>query len=209
MKGYIFDFDGTLVDSMDVAIDALLGFLRENGVDYPDDIVSIMLPLGYKGIASYYHDAYGLGESSAEVYKALLERLVRGYSYTVGVNRGADALVKRLKEEGNRLYLLTGSPKDFFEPCLKRLGLYDLFDGLWSVAEFGKTKANPQLYLEVAEKVGLPPQDCVVVDDSAEALLTAKSVGMSVVGVYDKYSAHDEEKMRSFADKYIYDFETF
>ena len=209
MKAYVFDFDGTLVDSMDVAIDALLGFLRENKVEYPDNIVSIMLPLGYKGIATYFHKEYGLGQNDDGVFVDLLERLVRVYSYTVGVNRGADALLRRLKEEGSRLYLLTGSPKDFFEPCLKRLGLYELFDGLWSVAEFGKTKANPQLYLDVAEKVGLPPQDCVVVDDSAEALATAKSVGMGTVGVYDKYSAKDEEKMRAFVDKYIYDFESF
>jgi beta-phosphoglucomutase-like phosphatase (HAD superfamily) len=58
MKGYIFDFDGTLVDSMDPAIDALLGFLRENGVNYPDDIVATMLPLGYKGIAEYFYKEF-------------------------------------------------------------------------------------------------------------------------------------------------------
>ena len=59
-KGYFFDFDGTLVDSMDPAIDALLGFLRERGVRYPENIVEIMLPLGYKGIASYFSDAFGI-----------------------------------------------------------------------------------------------------------------------------------------------------
>lgn len=209
MKGYVFDFDGTLVDSMDPAIDALLGFLRERGVQYPDDIVSIMLPLGYKGIAEYFHKTFGIGQNAEEVFGQLIARLVRVYSYTVGANKGVEPLLHRLKREGNGIYLLTGSPKEFFEPCLKRLGLYDLFDACWSVSDFGKTKSNPELYEEVAKKIGLSARDCVVIDDSAEALATARTVGMRTVGIYDKYSSHDEEKMRAFVDKYIYDFTQF
>ena len=209
MIGYIFDFDGTLVDSMEPAIDALLGFLRERGVQYPDNIVSIMLPLGYKGIAEYFCKAFGVGTDAKDVFGQLIERLVRVYSYMVGANKGVEPLLRRLKAEGNRVYLLTGSPKEFFEPCLKRLGLYELFDGCWSVAEFGKTKSNPELYEEVAKKISLPASDCVVIDDSAEALATARTIGMKTVGVYDKYSSHDEEKMRAFVDKYIYDFTQF
>ncbi|MBQ8428287.1 MAG: HAD family phosphatase [Clostridia bacterium] len=209
MKGYIFDFDGTLVDSMDPAIDALLGFLRENEVDYPDDIVSSMLPLGYKGIAEYFCEAFGLGRDAGEVFEQLIERLVRVYTYTVGANKGVEPLLRRLKGEGNGIYLLTGSPKEFFEPCLKRLNLYEMFNGCWSVSDFGKPKSNPELYKEVAKKIGLPACDCVVIDDSAEALETASAVGMKTVGIYDKYSSRDEERMRSFVDKYIYDFTQF
>ena len=209
MKGYIFDFDGTLVDSMDPAIDALLGFLREKGVDYPDDIVSIMLPLGYKGIAKYFVEEFGVGTDVDDVFAQLIARLVHVYAYTVGANEGVDPLLHRLKEEGGKVYLLTGSPKDFFEPCLKRLGLYNLFDGCWSVAEFGLTKADEGLYRAVSRRIGIEVADCVVIDDSAEALATAHAVGMKTVGVYDKYSAHDEAKMRAFVDKYLYNFNEF
>ncbi len=203
---YLFDFDGTLVDSMDVAIDALLGFLKERGVQYPDNIVSVMLPLGYKGIAKYFAQEFALQGALEEIYGELVARLIRAYAQKVEANVGAVPFLRRLKEEGHGIYLLTGSPKEFFVPCLQRLGVYDLFDGCWSVAEFGKTKSEPALYEEVAKKIAARPQECVVVDDSEEALRTAKSVGMKTVGVYDKYSAHRENAIKEFVDEYVYDF---
>ena len=208
-KGYFFDFDGTLVDSMDPAIDALLGFLRERGVRYPENIVEIMLPLGYKGIASYFSDAFGIDGTPEKIYAELIDRLTRVYAYTVGGNLGVGPVLHRLKKQGAKLYVLTGSPKEFFLPCLQRLGWYSLFDGCWSVADFGLTKADPELFRTVADTVGLPCAECVMVDDSMQSLRTARSVGMKTVGVYDKYSRQDETKMRSFVDQYIYDFTQF
>ena len=55
-KVYIFDLDGTLIDSMPVGIGIVLGFLKEKGISYPDDIVATLTPLGYKGSAKYIAD---------------------------------------------------------------------------------------------------------------------------------------------------------
>ena len=51
---YLFDFDGTLVDSMPVYIDTMLQILKDYDIDYPADIVKIITPLGMKGTADYY-----------------------------------------------------------------------------------------------------------------------------------------------------------
>ena len=52
-KYYLFDFDGTLVDSMPYYAKAMLQILDENGISYPEDIVKTITPLGYGGTADY------------------------------------------------------------------------------------------------------------------------------------------------------------
>lgn len=51
-SAYLFDFDGTLVDSMPSFISVMLRILDENGIDYEDDIIKIITPLGYQGTAN-------------------------------------------------------------------------------------------------------------------------------------------------------------
>ena len=53
-RTYLFDFDGTLVDSMPTYISAMLRILDENGITYGDDIIKIITPLGVNGTAEYY-----------------------------------------------------------------------------------------------------------------------------------------------------------
>ena len=53
IKAYLFDFDGTLVDSMPTYVSVMLRILDENGVKYEDDIIKTITPLGYKGTAEY------------------------------------------------------------------------------------------------------------------------------------------------------------
>ena len=54
MKTYLFDFDGTLVDSMPTYVSAMLKILDDNGISYGNDIVKIITPLGVLGTAEYY-----------------------------------------------------------------------------------------------------------------------------------------------------------
>ena len=50
---YLFDFDGTLVDSMPTYVSVMLRILDENNIEYEKDIVKKITPLGYKGTAKY------------------------------------------------------------------------------------------------------------------------------------------------------------
>ena len=66
MKTYLFDFDGTLVDSMPTFISVMLKVLDENGISYAEDIVKVITPLGYKGTAEYYQ-SLGVSLSVSEI----------------------------------------------------------------------------------------------------------------------------------------------
>ena len=111
-----------------------------------------------------------------------------------------------MKEEGASLNVLTASPHTMLDPCLKRLGLFDLFDNVWSCDDFSTTKANPEIYKMAAEKIGKPISEILFLDDNYNADKTAKSTGMKVCGVYDDSSKEYTEDIKAIADYYIYDF---
>lgn len=205
-KVYIFDLDGTLIDSMPVGIGIVLGFLKEKGIDYPDDIVTTLTPLGYKGSAKYIADHLSGGGQLEQIYEYFQAQTLREYGETIPLKAHVKETLEGLKAQGYRLNVLTASPQLLTDICLKRLGVYDLFDNVWSIDAFGLTKADEQIYIEAAKRIGVTPEECIMADDNLHVLQTAKKVGMATVGVYDESSKDVMEEMRAIADKYVVDF---
>ena len=87
-----------------------------------------------------------------------------------------------------------------------RLELYDLFDNVWSCDDFNTTKADPEIYKMVADKLGEAPENILFLDDNYNADKTAKEAGMKVCGVYDESSKDYVDDIKSITDYYIYNF---
>jgi FMN phosphatase YigB (HAD superfamily) len=102
--------------------------------------------------------------------------------------------------------VLTASAHRVLDVCLKRLGIYDLFDNVWSCNDFNTSKADPKIYSMCAEKIGKPLSDIIFLDDNYNADKTAKAAGVIVYGVYDESSAAYTDEIKSVSDKYINDF---
>ena len=206
MKIYLFDFDGTLVDSMPTFASVMLRILDENGVKYPDDIIKIITPLGYQGTAKYFREVLGLKFDDAKSLERMLEYMKDAYLNTIPAKRGVIETLLELKARGCSLNVLTASPHDVLDPCLKRLGIYSLFDNVWSCDDFKTTKADPEIYRMAAEKIGVPVFDVTFLDDNLGADKTAKSAGMKVIGVFDESSRECIDEMKSLCDGYVYNF---
>ncbi|MBQ7235706.1 MAG: HAD family hydrolase [Clostridia bacterium] len=204
-KTYLFDFDGTLVDSMPTFGAMILQIVNEYGVDYPDDILKITTPLGYKGTAQYYI-GLGIKETEENLIKKMKSMAVDAYTYTIPAKENVVEVLKTLKSRGCSLNVLTASPHESLDPCLKRLGVFDLFDNVWSCDDFSTTKSDPNIYKMAAEKIGVKVEDVIFLDDNYNADKTAKSAGMIVYGVYDKSSEEYIEEIKAITDKYIVDF---
>ncbi len=202
MKTYIFDFDGTLVDSMPSWADLVKKILDNNHIRYPDDIIRIITPLGNRAMAEYFI-TLGLNRSPEEILKMMDDFAEKEYRHNIPAKKGVKEKLEELKARGDSLNVLTASPHKLLDPCLKRLKLYDLFDNVWSCDDFATTKANPEIYTKVAQKLNMPINECIFADDNKIALKTAKSAGMKVVGVYDSFSEDDTEEIKLLSDCYI------
>lgn len=204
-KAYLFDFDGTLVDSMPTYVSSMLRILDENGIKYDDNIIKVITPLGLLGTAQYYKELGVKGELE-DIILMMKDYMYEEYLHNIPAKENVEKVVKELKQKGAKLSVLTASPHVTLDPCLKRLGLFDLFDNVWSCDDFATTKADPQIYVKAAEKIGERVEDVLFLDDNYNADLTAKKAGMQVCAVYDKSSEDYIDEMKSVADYYIYNF---
>ncbi len=203
---YLFDFDGTLVDSMPTFIEVMLRILDEGGIAYGEDIVNVITPLGYRGTAEHFR-TMGIKESTDALVARMNAYALANYRETIPAKAGVADTLRALAKRGASLNVLTASPHKMLDPCLKRLGLYDLFDHVWSCDDFGTTKADPAIYKMAADTLGRAVSDVIFVDDNLGAVSTAKAAGMRAFGIYDPSSEGDADAFRATAERYITRFE--
>lgn len=206
MSTFLFDFDGTLVDSMPTFISAMLRILDENNISYGDDIIKTITPLGISGTAEYYINTLGISKPKEELMDLMKTYMMDAYFNTIPAKKNVISVLRELKKRGDSLSVLTASPHLTLDACLKRLGIYDLFDNVWSCDDFNTTKANPEIYSMAAKKLNKSVEDVWFLDDNLSADTTAKAAGMKVCGVWDDSSKDYTEQIKAVADKYIYDF---
>ncbi len=204
MKKIIFDFDGTLVNSMPYYGGAMIKVLEVHDINYPSDIIKTVTPLGYIGTAKYYIENFGIKSSVCELTALMTEFLLHEYTYNIVAKDTVPETLKKLKSEGYSLNVLTASPHSMLDVCLRREGLFELFDNVWSCEDFGTTKSDVNIYHMAAARLSDIAENCIFVDDNIGAVTTAKKSGMTVVGIYDESSADMRAEIAAAADAYIH-----
>ena len=202
MKHYIFDFDGTLVDSMPYWSRKMLRVLELNGADYPPDIIKILTTLGDRGSANYFREVLGVKASVETLFEQMDEYALPCYRDQIVLKDGVLDYLNYLKGNGYSLNVLTASPHKMLDPCLKRNGVWELFDNVWSTDDFGLPKSDVKIYQEVAQKLGIKTEEAVFFDDNIDAVKTAKASGMRTVAVYDASADSFKSELREIADVY-------
>ena len=205
-KFHLFDLDGTLIDSMVAFPTALFRAMDEENVAYPPDIINTVTPLGIMGTFEYFLKM-GLSPAKAEyLMRKFGDYMVDDYENRILTKPYVKEYLTKLKNDGAKLFVLTASPHITIDPCLKRNGVYDMFDVIWSCDDLGKPKSDPTIYTDVASIMGCSVSDIVFYDDNVTALETAVSAGLETVGVYDAASDEYKDRIVSAVDRYINNF---
>ncbi len=199
---YLFDFDGTLVDSMPTFSRVMLRILDEAGIAYGDDIIKTVTPLGYAGAARHFI-SLGLPLTERETTERMNEYARDDYLYRIKAKKNVKETLLALRVRGDSLNVLTASPHAVLDRCLARVGLLPLFDNVWSSDDFGTGKSDPDIYCRAAERLGCSTHELTFLDDNLGACLAARAAGARVLGVFDPSSADSEDEMRKALDGYI------
>lgn len=203
---YLFDFDGTLVDSMPYWSQKMIHILKKTNTAYPQDIIKIITPLGDVGTANYFKDVLKVPLAVEEMLELMDEYALPKYRDIIPMKDGVADSLTMLKKKGYSLNVLTASPHKMLDPCLKRNGIYDLFDNIWSCDDFNLTKADSRIYREVVRKIGVTEAETLFFDDNITAIRTAASAGFGTVGVFDESGREFTDVLKETADFYIESF---
>ena len=205
MASYIFDFDGTLVDSMPTYVGAMLSVLDRFGIPHDGELVKTITPLGYAGTAKYF-TTLGVPLTVEEILAMVDDYAMDAYANRVQAKKHVKETLEALRARGDDLHVLTASPHRMLDPCLKNNGMFELFDNIWSCEDFGTSKADPHIYEMAAERIGRRVEEVIFLDDNLDADRTAKRAGMTVYGVFDESSRAYADDIRAATDRYITDF---
>ncbi len=207
IKAAIFDFDGTLVDSMYVWSKVDEDFLSERGIMVTKEYTDKMRSMFFETAAVYTKETYGLSESVEEIMQIWLDMAHSEYSGNVRVKPYARQYLEKLKKSGIRLGMATSNNPYLLMPCLDNNKISGMFDCICYTSEVGVNKSNPDIYLYTAEKLGAKPGECVVFEDIIEGIKSSSSVGMKTVAVYDPANEAYTEDLKAFSDLFIYSYE--
>jgi len=206
MKAYIFDLDGTLFESMDVWQKVDVAFFKKRNINRPDDYVKAVLVMDFDTAATYTKATFNLPETPTQIKQEWLTLAADAYANDVQLKPYAKEYLLHLKSQGHKLAVATSLPEELMQPTLHKHEIYHIFDAICTATEVGCGKNKPDVFLLAAKKLNVSPKDCLLYDDILAAVVSAKSIGMKVCGVYDKHSRHNWEEIKQQADQTIHCF---
>lgn len=205
LKGAIFDFDGTLVDSMFIWDTIGEDYLRSLGKEPHEDLKETFMTLTLEEAAEYYRTHYGVTLSVKEIVDGVNTMVEGIYRTRVALKQGVADFLAQLKDNGTRMCIATVTDRYLVEETLDRLGILQYFSEIFTCAEVGYGKDKPIIYRKALEHLDTAKNETYVFEDSLFALKTAKADGFTTVGVYDRHE-NRQDNLKNLADYYIVDF---
>ena len=178
-KGFLFDLDGTLVDSLAVVERAWSQWGKKQGID-PDVILAFIH--GKQAITTLRHFMAGESEDAIQREFHALEQLEASDTDGIVALPGALALLQQLNELNIPWAIVTSGSEPVASARHRVAGLPtpEIFVTAERVA---RGKPEPDAYLLGASLLGLEPEECVVVEDAAAGILSGLTAGCHVVAV--------------------------
>lgn len=205
LRGAIFDFDGTLFDSMFVWENAGEVYLRSLGIEPREKLAGKINTMSLRQSAEYISGKYGVDLTVNEIMNGINRAVEQFYFNTVQPKPGVIDFLERLRSGGVRLCIATASARYQVRAALKRCSMEAFFSEIFTCDDVGHGKDEPFIFRKALEHLNTARADTVVFEDAYYALKTAKADGFITAAVYDSYEKKQEE-LRAAADFFLKDY---
>ena len=214
-KAVIFDLDGSLVDSMWVWPRIDQEYLARFGIEMPlegkerEELRSAIEGMSCLETALHFQKQFGISDSTDQMIADWNAMAWDKYEKEVPLKDGIPEFLEGCRKQGILLGIATSNMRELVENVLKTHGILDQFAVIATGSEVTKGKPAPDIYLHVAQMLGVKPEECLVFEDIIPGIQAGKNAGMTVCAVADADSALYKEQIREAADYYTEDFYDF
>lgn len=203
IKAVIFDLDGTLIDSMWLWKDIDIEYLKRFGYDLPESLQKDIEGMSFTETAHYFKDKFKIPHSIEDI-KAEWNRMAGEYYLTkVKLKDSVEHIIQFLHSNNIKTGIGTSNSKELVSIIVDKYNLNNSFESIRTSCEVEKGKPHPDIFLKVAEDLGVEPENCLVFEDIPNGIMAGKNAGMKVCAIYDDFSKHLTEEKISLADYYI------
>ena len=159
--------------------------------------------MSFSETAVYFKETFGIPDSLEKIKTDWNEMAMDKYCNEVPLKPGVLDFLRKLKEKGIKTGIATSNSKELVEAAVKSLNISGYLDEIHTSCEVPKGKPAPDIYLLVAECLGVEPKNCLVFEDIPEGILAGKRAGMKTCAVEDTFSLGMTEEKKKLADYYI------
>jgi HAD superfamily hydrolase (TIGR01509 family) len=190
----VFDLDGVLLQSEEVWDAVRERYVRERGGRYDKEVQRTMMGMSAPEWSAYLHEDAGVPDEPEAINHDVVELMLEAYRRELPLLPGAVAVVRRTAATFP-LALASSSNRAIFEEVLRLAGLEECFSATVSSEEVARGKPAPDVYLEAARRLEVPPERCAAVEDSHAGIRSAEAAGMRVVAIPNSSYPPDEDAL--------------
>ena len=178
----VFDLDGVIVDSEHTWDEVREELAHERGGRWHDHAQADMMGMSSPEWSRYMSDVIGLPDSPADINDEVVRRMLARYAEHLPLIAGAVEAVQRLAVSF-RLAIASSANRPLIDAALAQSELLKYFEVSVSSEEVARGKPAPDVFLEAARRLRVPPARCAAVEDSANGIRAAHASGMRVLAI--------------------------
>jgi HAD superfamily hydrolase (TIGR01509 family) len=184
-RAVIFDLDGVIWDGEPLYHEAFNVVLKPYGhaIAITDPEYVQIIGKSVEAAWDWMRSRFALTESPAVFYRAYNAAVLGLMNHPIEPLPGVRELLSELRRRAIPVGLASASLRQWVDATLVGLGLQDAFDATVSASEVRRSKPAPDIYLAASDRLGVPPQDCLAVEDTASGIAAAKAAGMLAVQI--------------------------
>ncbi len=201
-KGVIFDMDGTLLESTQADYRAWEKVFNDYQQELPYEKYVPLLGVKSADVIKYqlgFIDEQDVKRILKEKFDYFVEYIIENPIKPV---LAAEAFLKSLSHYPVKVALATSSRKEKMQMVLKQLNFLQYFEVIVTGDEVANSKPSPDIFLLAAKRLGLEPQDCMVVEDGPVGVAAAKSAGMKCLAITETHAAEKLSQADVIIDTY-------
>ena len=200
IKAVLFDMDGLMVDTESLATEAFIHSAKKQGYDMTREETLLVLGFTTKSIYEFWENYF---KNSDVSWKQLVDdhyKYIENVLFTTGPKKMPyiEELLKYLKENNYKVAVASSSNMNHIINNMEKTGLKKYIDGFASGAEVKNGKPAPDVFLLAAERLGVEPKKCLVLEDSKAGVIAGSSAGAKVIMVPDMFKPDDECKEKAY-----------
>lgn len=192
VKAIIFDMDGLMVNTEPIQSEAFANTIRAYGkqpIPYVNGLVHEIGVRGDKNFAAM-KIRYGIDEPIDVLRKRRRFEYEKLLAKGVGPMPGLLDLLALLRKNNVLIAIASNSPQKHIQLIIGSLGIKQYFNAITSGEEIQHGKPNPECFEKTSQKLKLPPEECLVIEDAESGVNGAKQIGMKVIAIPSIYTQH-------------------